>query len=126
MTQKEIKELMNLPLTDFGNALRLQTLFGKRWVYLPQYRNWMYRDRYCWKGKSTLHAVCAASSAFRKLAKEIYCLPVPKEEREQDRRVRIISWLTRSQRTTCAKQAVMIFRDLQLAEGEVREEVLRG
>ena len=28
MTKKLIKELMGYPLTDFGNALRLQTIFG--------------------------------------------------------------------------------------------------
>ena len=126
MKQKEIKELMNLPLTDFGNALRLQTLFGKRWVYLPRYRYWMYRDSHSWKGKPTLNVVYAASDAFRKLAQAIYLLPVPKEEREQDRRVRIISWLNRSQRPTCAKKAVIMYRDMQLAEEAVMEEVLRG
>ena len=44
MTKKDLKELMNLPLTDFGNAQRLQILFGKRWVYLPKFHYWMYRD----------------------------------------------------------------------------------
>ena len=78
MTKKDLKELMNLPLTDFGNAQRLQILFGKRWVYLPKYRYWMYRDRYSWKGQTTVYAVCAAASAFRELAGEIYRMPVPK------------------------------------------------
>ena len=32
MTNKMLKELMDLPLTDFGNALRLQSILGKRWV----------------------------------------------------------------------------------------------
>ena len=125
MTKKDIKELMNLPMTDFGNALRLQILFGKRWVYLPQYRYWMYRDNHSWVGKRTLYAVYAASEAFRQLAKEIYRLPVPKEEWEQSHRVNIISWLMLSQRPTCAKHALNMFRDMQLAEEVVREEVLR-
>ena len=50
MTNKLLKELMDLPLTDFGNALRLQAIFGKRWVYLPRFKSWMYRDQYSWKG----------------------------------------------------------------------------
>ena len=53
MTKKELKELMDLPLTDFGNAMRLQAIFGKRWVYLPRFKCWMYRDQYNWKGKRT-------------------------------------------------------------------------
>ena len=126
MTKKDLKELMNLPLTDFGNAQRLQILFGKRWVYLPKYRYWMYRDRYSWKGQCTVYAVCAASSAFRELAGEIYRMPVPKGLWEQSRRVRIISWLMQSSRPTCAKHALNIFRDLQLEEERIREDVLRG
>ena len=126
MTKKELKELMNLPLTESGNALRLQALFGSRWKYLPEYHCWMYRDRYCWKGKRTLEACWAAADAFRKLAKAIYCLPVPKEEWEQSRRVRIISWLMLSQRPTCAKHALNLFRDMQMEEAAVKEDVLRG
>ena len=126
MTKKDLKELMNLPLTDFGNAQRLQILFGKRWVYLPKYRYWMYRDRYSWKGQCTVYAVCAAASAFRELAGEIYRMPVPKGLWEQSRRVRIISWLMQSSRPTCAKHALNIFRDLQLEEERIREDVLKG
>ena len=126
MTKKDLKELMNLPLTDFGNAQRLQILFGKRWVYLPKFRYWMYRDRYSWKGKTTVYAVCAAASAFRELAGEIYRMPVPKGLWEQSHRVRIISWLMQSCRPTCAKHALNIFRDLQLEEEQIREDVVRG
>ena len=126
MTKKDLKELMDLPMTDFGNALRLQVLFGKRWVYLPQFRYWMYREQHSWIGKRSVNAVHAASEAFRKLAKEIYRQPVPKEEYEQSRRVRLISWLMHSQRPTCAKHALTMFRDMQVAEIAVREEVLEG
>jgi len=54
MTSKLLKELMDLPLTDFGNAIRLQSIFGKRWVYLARFKSWMYRDQYSWKGKRNL------------------------------------------------------------------------
>ena len=126
MTKKDIKELMNLPMTDFGNALRLQMLFGKRWVYLPEYHYWMYRDNHSWTGKRTLQAVYAASDAFRHLAEEIYRMPVPKEKYEQSRRVRIISWLMLSQRPTCAKHALNMYRDMQLEEAMIGEDVLRS
>ena len=125
MTKKELKELMNLPMTDFGNALRLQMLFGKRWVYLPEYHYWMYRDKHSWVGKRSMYAVYAASDAFRKLAQEIYCMPVPQDEWEQRKRVRIISWLMNSQRPTCAKHALNLFRDMQLEEEMIRADVLR-
>ena len=125
MTKKDLIELMNLPLTDFGNALRLQTLFGKRWVYLPEYHYWMYRDKHSWTGRRTLYAIYAACDAFRNLAEEIYRMPVPKEKYEQSRRVCIISWLMHSQRPTCAKHALNLFRDMQLEEAMIREDVLR-
>lgn len=126
MTKKEMKELMNLPLTDFGNALRLQTIFGKRWVYLPKFRSWMYRDLHSWQGKRTFDICCAAAEAFRQLAQEIYSLPLPKEEWEKEHRVRAISWLILSQRTTNVRNAVKLYRDMQLEEEMVREEVLKG
>lgn len=125
MTKKELKELIDLPMTNFGNALRLQYLFGKRWVYLPKYRYWVYRDSHSWKGKRTVQVVYEASDAFRHLAEEIYRMPVPKEKYEQSRRVRIISWLLLSQRPTCARHALIMFRDMQLAEEAVREDVLK-
>lgn len=126
MTKKELKELMGLPLTDMGNALRLQFLFGKRWVYLPEYHYWMYRDKHSWKGKCTVQAICAASDAFRKLAQDIYRMPIPDSEWEQDRRVRVIAWLAHSQRPTCAKHALNMYRDMQREEALIREDVLRG
>ncbi len=126
MTNKLLKELMNLPLTDFGNALRLQAIFGKRWVYLPRFKSWMYRDLHSWKGKRTLDAIYAASRAFHELVQEIYCLPVPQEERERDRLERIIDWLLRSEGTSRVRHAVYMYRDMQLAEAAVREDVLRN
>ena len=126
MTKKLLKKLMNLPLTDFGNALRLQAIFGKRWVYLPRYRSWMYRDLHSWKGKTSLDMFYAATSALHKLAKEIYQMPLPKEEWEKSHRIHAISWLLLSQRPACIKHAVKLYRDMQLEEEAVREEVLRG
>lgn len=126
MTKKEMKELMNLPLTDFGNALRLQTIFGKRWVYLPKFRSWMYRDPHSWQGKRTFDICCAAAEAFRQLAQEIYSLPLPKEEWERERRTEAICWLILSQRPTNVRNAVKLYRDMQLEEETIREEVLKG
>ena len=107
MTNKLLKELMDLPLTDFGNALRLQAIFGKRWVYLPRFKSWMYRDQYSWKGKRTRDICYAVTAAFRHLAQDIDRLPMPKAEWEREERTDTIF-------------------DMQLAEEAVREEVLRG
>lgn len=126
MTKKLIKELMDYPLTDFGNALRLQTIFGKRWVYLPRYRSWMYRDPHSWQGKRTLDICYAAAEAFRHLAQKIYIMPLPKEEPELEHRTEAICWLILSQRTTNVRNAVKLYRDMQLEEEMVREDVLRG
>lgn len=126
MTYKMLKELMNMPLTDYGNALRLQAVFGKRWVYLPRYRSWMYRDLHSWKGKRTKDICHAAETAFRHLAQDIYRMPLPKEEWEQEYRTEVMCWLTLSQRPTSVKNAVKLYRDMQLEEEMVREEVLRG
>ena len=126
MTKKEIFELMSLPLNDFGNALRLQTLFGRRWVYLPQFKHWMFRGPHSWNGKRTLDAVYAAARAFRDLIREIDRLPEPQEEWEQDWIEEVVEWLLRSQAPSRAKNAVNLYRDMQLAQEAVREEGLRG
>ena len=126
MTKKDIKELIDLPLNDFGNALRLQTLFGKRWVYLPQFKCWMFRGPHSWNGKRTLDAVYAAARAFRDLVQAISRLPEPKEEMEKDKVEEAVEWLLRSECPTHARNAVYMYRDMQLAEEAVKEEVLRG
>ena len=126
MTNKLLKELMNLPLTDFGNALRLQAIFGKRWVYLPRFKSWMYRDLHSWKGQRTKDICYAANAAFRYLAQDIYEMPLPKEEWEREQRTQAIFWLILSQRPTSVRNAVKLYRDMQLEEEAVREEVLRG
>ena len=86
----------------------------------------MYRDLHSWQGKRTFDICCAAAEAFRQLAQEIYSLPLPKEEWEKEHRVRAISWLILSQRTTNVRNAVKLYRDMQLEEEMIREEVLRG
>ena len=125
MTNKLLKELMDLPLTDFGNALRLQAIFGNRWVYLPRFKCWMYRDQYNWKGKRTRDICYAVSAAFRHLAQDIDRLPMPRAEWEREERTDTIFWLMLSQRPTHVKNAVKMYRDMQLAEEAVRDEVLR-
>ena len=125
MTKKELKELIELPMTNFGNALRLQYLFGKRWVYLPKYRYWVYRDTHSWKGKRTREVIYDACDAFRHLAQDIYRMSEPEEEWERDQIVRAIAWLTLSQCTARARHAVHLFRDMQMAEEMIREDVLR-
>ena len=126
MTKKELKELADLPLTDFGNALRLQSIFKGRWVYLPQYKYWMYRDLHSWTGRRTQEVFNEASEALRKLARSIYNLPIPRDEAEQSRRVRVITWLCLSQRVSHIRKAVQWYRNMQLAERQVEEEVLQG
>ena len=104
MTNKLLKELMDLPLTDFGNALRLHS----------------------WKGKRTRDICYAVTAAFRHLAQDIDRLPMPKAEWEREERTDTIFWLMLSQRPTHVKNAVKLYRDMQLAEEAVREDVLRG
>ena len=53
-------------------------------------------------------------------------LPMPKAEWEREERTDTIFWLMLSQRPTHVKNAVKLYRDMQLAEEAVREEVLRG
>ena len=126
MTKNELKELMNLPLTDMGNALRLQAIFGKRWAYLPRFKCWMWWDQYRWTGKRTKDICYEAEAAFRHLAEDIYELPDFKEDWEEEYRTEAIFWLMNSQQPARVKNAVKLYRDMQLAEEAVREEVLRG
>ena len=51
---------------------------------------------------------------------------MPKAEWEREERTDTIFWLMLSQRPTHVKNAVKLYRDMQLAEEAVREEVLRG
>ena len=125
MTKKELKELMDLPLTDFGNALRLQTIFGKRWVYLPRFKSWMHWDRCRWKGQRTKDICYETEAVFRHLAQDLYRMPMPKEEWEQEYRTEAIFWLTLSQQPARVKNAVKLYRDMQLEEEMIREDVLR-
>ena len=126
MTRKEIKELMKLPLTDMGNALRLQAIFGKRWVYLPRFKCWMYWNQYRWTGQRTKDICYEAEAAFRHLAEDIYELPDFKEDWEEEYRTEVFFWLMNSQQPARVKNAVKFFRDMQLEEEAVREELLRG
>lgn len=116
METKLLQKLMNLPLTDRGNAERLQILFGNKWKYLSRYRGWMRWDRYCWRGHKTEEMWQAAAEAFRTLALEIYRLPVPPGDMEQDRRVRIMAWLTRSQLNYHTTLAVRYFKEMNREE----------
>ena len=52
-------------------------------------------------------------------------MPEPEEEWERDQIVRAIAWLTLSQCTARARHAVHLFRDMQMAEEMIREDVLR-
>ena len=117
MTKKELKELMDLPLTDFGNALRLQSVFGK---------SWMHWDRCRWKGQRTKDICYETEAVFRHLAQDLYRMPMPKEEWEQECRTEAIFWLTLSQQPARVKNAVKLYRDMQLEEEMIREDVLRG
>ena len=126
MTKKEIKELMNLPLTDMGNALRLQAIFGKRWMYLSRFKCWMYWDQCRWKSQRTKDICYEAEAAFRHLAQDIYDLPKAKEELEEEYKTEAIFWLMNSQQPARVKNAVKLYRDMQLEEKMVRKGVLRG
>jgi putative DNA primase/helicase len=114
--KKQTIKLLNLPLTDYGNAQRLKLIFGNRWVYLPRYKNWVFYDEHCWRGKKTIHARWAAADAFSLLAKEIYRLPAPPDEYELDKRVRAIAWLTKSQLDYHVNNAVNFFKEMCLNE----------
>ena len=126
MTKKLLKELMNLPLTDMGNALRLQAIFGKRWVYLPSFKCWMYWDGCRWKGQRAKDIHYEAEDAFRHLAQAIYDLPKAKEEWEEEYKTEVFFWLTLSQEPVRVKNAVKLYRDMELEEEMIREDVLRG
>ena len=60
------------------------------------------------------------------MAQDIDRLPMPKAEWEREERTDTIFWLMLSQRSTHVKNAVKLYRDMQLAEEAVRDEVLRG
>ena len=58
--------------------------------------------------------------------REIDRLPEPQDEWEQNWMEEVVEWLLRSQAPTRSQNAVNLYRDMQLAQEAVREEVLRG
>ena len=113
MKEKQVIRLMKMPRTDAGNAERLLDLFGNTWKYLPQYRNWMHWDGHCWRGCTTADLCGAAANAFRQLAMDIYCLPVPRNDMaERIYRLKVIAWLYKSQIDYHVTLAVRYYKKL--------------
>ncbi|MBQ3366668.1 MAG: hypothetical protein IJG43_08300 [Acidaminococcaceae bacterium] len=122
MNEKQIIRLMKMPRTDAGNAQRLLELFGNTWKYLPQYRSWMHWDGHCWKGQTTADLRGAAANAFRQLAMDIYCLPVPQNDvAERIYRLKIIAWLYKSQIDYHVTLAVRYYKKLLWREEPAEE-----
>lgn len=113
MNATDVKKLMKMPRTDEGNAQRLHYIFGHKWKYLPQYKNWMFWNGHCWEGRKTADLWWFARDAFRQLAVAIYQLPVPlADEAEQEYRVGIIGWLTKSQNDYHVRLAVKRYQEM--------------
>ena len=71
MEEAKIIYLMNLPLTDAGNANRLHSLLGDDWKFVPQLGRWLHWNGQRWQEETNGSIRVAAMEAFRNLAADI-------------------------------------------------------
>jgi putative DNA primase/helicase len=68
LEEAKIIYLMNLPLTDAGNANRLHSLLGDDWKFVPQLGRWLHWNGQRWQEETDGSIRVAAMEAFRDLA----------------------------------------------------------
>lgn len=96
MKTKTVIDLSAKPLTDSGNAERLESLIGLDWRYVPQIKRWVHWDGKRWGETDEAALYIAAVEAYRRLADGIFQLPKA-DETELERRKRVIAWLEKSE-----------------------------
>ncbi|MBQ7418315.1 MAG: hypothetical protein IJV18_09595 [Acidaminococcaceae bacterium] len=93
----DIQKLIGFPLTDAGNAERLQLILGRDWRYCPQMKKWLKWSGKNWQETETSVLRVAAVEAFRELCDETYRLPKPADKYERSRRDAVISFIEKSE-----------------------------
>lgn len=105
MQKTETIKIMSFPLTDAGNAERLQILMTADWRYIPEIRKWLHWQGQHWKEVEQASVLVAAVEAFRQMADAVCKLPRPQDEYERKRRDAVISFIERSENTAKLRRA---------------------
>ncbi len=108
----KIELIMNFPLTDAGNAERLEAMLSECWKFLPAINKWIKWTGQRWEEQDEPALYVAAAEALRKMADEIDLLPRSPDKGERERRNRILNWLEKSENAGKIKNAAVFLRDL--------------
>ena len=116
MQKPEIFKILNFPLTDAGNAERLQTVMAGDWRYIPEIRRWLHWNGQHWKETEQAAVLVAAVEAFRQMADAVCKLPRPQDEYERKRSDAVITFIERSENTAKLRAALAFLEGLLAAD----------
>ena len=116
MEEAKIIYLMNLPLTDAGNANRLHSLLGDDWKFVPQLSRWIHWNGQRWQEETNGSIRVAAMEAFRDLAADIRSLPSCHDMKEMQHRQKVADGLGRTESIGRVKGALSFLEGLALKQ----------
>ena len=116
MEEAKIIYLMNLPLTDAGNANRLHSLLGDDWKFVPQLGRWLHWNGQRWQEETDGSIRVAAMEAFRDLAADIRSLPSCHDMKEMQHRQKVADALGRAESIGRVKGALSFLEGLALKQ----------
>ncbi|MBO6182513.1 MAG: hypothetical protein J6N44_02830 [Acidaminococcaceae bacterium] len=116
MNKTKIIYLMNLPLTDAGNANRLHSLLGDDWKFVPQLGRWLHWNGQRWQEETNGSIRVAAMEAFRNLAADIRSLPSCHDMKEMQHRQKVADALGRAESIGRVKGALSFLEGLALKQ----------
>ena len=116
MNKTKIIYLMNLPLTDAGNANRLHSLLGDDWKFVPQLNRWLHWNGQRWQEETDGSIRVAAMEAFRNLAADIRSLPSCHDMKEMQHRQKVADGLGRAESIGRIRGALSFLEGLALKQ----------
>ena len=116
MEEAKIIYLMNLPLTDAGNANRLHSLLGDDWKFVPQLSRWLHWNGQRWQEETNGSIRVAAMEAFRNLAADIRSLPSCHDMKEMQHRQKVADGLGRAESIGRIRGALSFLEGLALKQ----------
>ena len=116
MQKSEIIKIMTFPLTDAGNAERLQTMMAADWRYIPEIRKWLHWNGQHWKEAEQAAVLVDAVESFRQMADAVCKLPRPQDDYERKRRDAVIAFIERSENTAKLRAALAFLEGLLAAD----------
>ena len=102
--------LINFPLSDAGNAERLEVLIGENWRYVSEIKSWLHFTGKRWQEDTPEVLAVAAIEGYRKLQDAIFAMPAPTDKAERKRREMLTNWLERSENANKLQAAIKILQ----------------